>query len=73
MENMVKKLEQKEISAVWASDKGFRSEAQGGAAGRNPVNCSGAAKGRVGRPSLQRLLLEPWMVNLMMANIDRNM
>jgi hypothetical protein len=37
-----------ESSAVWASDKGFSSEAPGGAAGRNPVNCCGAAKGRVG-------------------------
>ena len=38
-----------ESSAVQASDKGFCSEALGGAAGRNPVNCCGAAKGRAGK------------------------
>jgi len=38
-----------ESSAVWASDKSFCSEAPGGAAGRNPVNCCGAAKGRAGK------------------------
>jgi hypothetical protein len=38
-----------ERSAVWASDKGFCSEALGGPAGRNPVNCYGAAKGRAGK------------------------
>jgi hypothetical protein len=37
MENTVKKLERIESSAVRASDKGFCSEASGGAAGRNPV------------------------------------
>jgi len=38
-----------ESSAVQASDKGFCSEALGGAAGWNPVNCCGAAKGRAGK------------------------
>ena len=36
-----------ESSVVRASDKGFCSEAPGGAAERNSVNCCGAAKGRV--------------------------
>jgi len=31
------KLEQMESSAVWASDKGFCSEAPGGTAGWNPI------------------------------------
>jgi hypothetical protein len=49
MENVVKKLERMETSAVRASDKGFCSEVPGEAAGRNPVNCYGAAKGRAGK------------------------
>jgi hypothetical protein len=49
MENMVKKLERMESSAVRASDKGFCSEVLGTAAGPNPVNCCGAAKGQVGK------------------------
>jgi hypothetical protein len=49
MENMVKKLERMERLAVRASNKGFCSEALGGAAGRNPVNCCGAAKGQAGK------------------------
>jgi hypothetical protein len=38
-----------ESSAFRASDKGFWSEAPDGAAGRTPVNCCGAAKGRTGK------------------------
>jgi len=38
-----------ESSAVQASDKGFCSEAPGGAYGRNPVNCCGTAKGQAGK------------------------
>jgi hypothetical protein len=49
MENTVKKLVRMESSAVQASDKGFCSEAPGRAAGWNPVNCCGAAKGRAGK------------------------
>jgi hypothetical protein len=49
MENMVEKLERVESSTVRPSDKGFCSEAPGGAAGQNPVNCCGAAKGRAGK------------------------
>jgi hypothetical protein len=69
MENTVKKSEQMESLAVRASDKGFGSEALGGAVGRNPVNCCGAAKDRVGRPSLWRLLLGPQMVNLSLFKV----
>jgi hypothetical protein len=66
MENTVKKLERMESLAVRASDKGFCSEAPGGAAGWNPVNCCGAAIGRAGRPSLRRLILGSRTVNLSM-------
>jgi len=38
-----------ESSAVQASDKGFCSEAPGGAAGWNPLNVCGAAKGQAGK------------------------
>ena len=38
-----------ESLAVRASNKGFCSEAPGGAAGWNPVNCYGAAEGWVGK------------------------
>jgi len=38
-----------ESSAVRASDKGFCSEAPGGAAGQNAVNCRGAANGHAGK------------------------
>jgi len=38
-----------ESSAVRAPDKGFCSEAVGGAAGRNPVNFCAAAKGRAAK------------------------
>jgi len=38
-----------ESLAVRASDKGFCSEVPGWAAGWNPVNCCGAAKGRAGK------------------------
>jgi hypothetical protein len=37
MEHTEKTLEQKESSAVWASDKGSRTEAPHGAAGQSPV------------------------------------
>jgi len=37
MDNTVKTLEQQESSATWASEKGFFSEAPGGAAEQNLV------------------------------------
>jgi hypothetical protein len=43
-----------ESYAVRASVKGFSSESPGGAAGRNPVNCCGAAKGRARKAEIAK-------------------